>query len=58
MEEAQAYSRVNKSVKQAGSKDETEKVAKTKKKANKHLGMLEEGLVYSCAGPRIDPDEG
>ena len=58
MEEPKAYSRVNKPVKQTGCHDETKEAALKKKRADKHLGMLEEGLVYSCAGPRIDPDEG
>jgi len=42
------------------SKDGKEKGAGSGKKlkSREHYpGILEEGLVYSCAGPRIDPEE-
>jgi len=37
-----------------------EKPAESEEKRNRDKrfpGILEEGLVYSCAGPRIDPDK-
>jgi len=37
---------------------ENTEVAGSKLKRKEHYpGILEEGLIYSCAGPRIDPEE-
>ncbi len=40
----------------AGKKVKTEPVQKQVKKKRPYPGILEEDIVYSCAGPRVDPD--
>ncbi len=40
--------------------DSKEKAAGAGKKIEgkkRYPGILEEGLIYSCAGPRVDPEE-